>query len=167
MRPVRRAFLRHLTKSLCLIATLLSGVAYAAMTITENVSPSFGTLLGGANSRQFILNIDDTVSGADAADYLFGAVSGELELDNKGSQSAINILADNISTSGGLSANQILCKFGPTGEARCDNGGFTRGFGGGPGTSYTLLLGLDISTSQMHSGGDTAYVYFDIEITFQ
>ena len=162
MRPVRRGFLRHLTKSLCLIATLLSGVAYAAMTITENVSPSFGTLLGGASGRQFILNIDDTVTGADAADYLFGAVSGELELDNKGPQGAINILADNISTSGGLSVTQVLCSYRGGPQQACDGAGITANSG----RKRILKVGIDITTTIVHSAADTPSVTLDISVIF-
>ncbi len=162
MRPVRRGFLRHLTKSLCLLLSLLSSVAWAALTITENVAPSFGTLIGGASGRQFILNTDDTVTGTDAADYLFGAVSGELELDNKGSQGAINILADNISTSGGLTVTQVLCSYSGGLQQACDGAGIT----GTSGPNRILKVGIGITTNIAHSAADTPSVTLDISVTF-
>lgn len=162
MKPVKRGCLRHLTKSLCLIATLLSGVAYAALTITQNVTPSFGVLLGGASGRQFILNTDDTVTGADAADYLFGAVSGELELDNKGAQGAINILADNISASGGVTVTRILCSYRGGPQQACDGVGIA----GSSGPGRILKVGIDFTTNIAHSAADTPSISLDISVTF-
>ncbi len=162
MRPVRRSCLRQLTRSLCIIATLLSGAAYAALTITENVAPSFGVLLGGATGRQFILNTDDTVTGADAADYLFGAVSGELELDNKGQQGAINILADNISASGGLTVTRILCSYRGGPQQACDGAGITEQSG----RKRILKVGIDFTTNIAHSAADTPSVTLDISVIF-
>lgn len=162
MRPVRHGFWRHLTKSLCLILSLLSGVAWAALIITENVAPSFGTLVGGASGRQFILNTDDTVTGTDAADYLFGAVSGELVIDNKGQQGAINILADNVSTSGGLTVTQVLCSYRGGPQQACDGAGIT----GTSGPSKILKVGIAITTNVAHSATDTPSVTLDISVTF-
>jgi hypothetical protein len=71
-----RSFERLLTIFLGGVSLATVDVASAAFTMTEIVSPDLGTVLAGASGRQFILNTDETVSGADAGDYLFGAVSG-------------------------------------------------------------------------------------------
>lgn len=162
MGRVRRGYSRHLTRSLCLIATLLSGAAYAALTITENIAPSFGTVVGGISGRQFILNTDDTVTGADAADYLFGAVSGELDLDNKGQQGAINIVVDNISASGGLTVTQVLCSYRGGPQQACDGAGITETSG----PRRILKVGIDITTNIAHSAADTPSVSLDISVIF-
>jgi len=132
------------------------------MIVTENVAPSFGTLLGGASGRQFILNTDDTVTGTDAADYLFGAVSGELELDNTGQQGAINIVAENISASGGLTVNQVLCSYDGGAQQACDGAGIT--VTSGP--FKILKVGIDITTTIAHTAADSPSVTLDISVTF-
>ena len=147
-------------------------VAYGDFTMTEIVSPSLGTIFSGASGRQFILNTDETVSGADAADYLFGAVSGELLLDHgkaKGKEKGkskgnadVNIVAENITTTGGVTVNAVPCRFHKGAQTTCD----------GPGINVTLdkkkslWVGVEISTSQVHSGGDTASITYDITVTF-
>jgi len=162
MRPIRHAVLQRLTILLCLLLALLSSVAWAALRITENVAPSFGTLLGGASGRQFVLNTDGTVTGADAADYLFGAVSGELEIDNKGQQGAINIVAENISTSGGLTVNQVLCSYDGGAQQACDGAGITEISG----PFKILKVGIDVTTTTVHTAADTPSVTLDISVTF-
>jgi hypothetical protein len=62
--------------------------ASAAITITEQTTPTLGTLVGGASGRNFILNTDETVSGTDSADYLFGAVSGQLTVKKTGGRAS-------------------------------------------------------------------------------
>lgn len=162
MRPVRRGFLQHLAKSLCLLLSLLSSVAFAALKITEIVAPGFGTLVGGPSGRQFVLNTDDTVTGADAADYLFGAISGELELDNKDQQGAINIVAENIITSGGLTVAQVLCSYDGGAQQACDGAGIT----GTSGPFKILKVGIDITTTITHGAADAPSVALDITVTF-
>ena len=78
----RFALLRNLLLGSVLLAAL--ELAFAALTVTESTTPSLGTLLGGASGRNFILKTDDTVSGTNAADYLFGAVSGDLLVKKTG-----------------------------------------------------------------------------------
>jgi len=139
-------------------------VAYAAFTMTEVVTPSLGTVLSGASGRQFILNTDETVSGANAADYLFGAVSGELLLDrgkDKG-KAAVNIVAENISTTGGVTVGAVPCRFHKDAQTTCDGGGINVNLD----KKKTVWVGVDITTSQVHSGGDTASITYDITVTF-
>jgi len=138
-------------------------VAFAAITVTEVTTPGLGTLLGGASGRNFILNTDGSVSGTDAADYLFGAVSGDLTVKKtQGSQSA-NIVADNFSTTGGVSINAVPCKWDTDTATTCDGSGINITLS--PGPAKHLLVGVDLDTSAIHGGGDTASATYDINIT--
>lgn len=136
--------------------------ALAAFTITEIITPSLGTVLGGASGRQFILNTDETVSGANAGDYLFGAVSGRLRLRKTQGPADVNIVAENITTTGGVTVNAVPCKWQNQVQTTCEGAGINVTVQG----NRTLLVGVDITTSQVHSGGDTASVTFDITVTF-
>ena len=135
--------------------------AFAALTITETTSPTLGILLSGASGRNFILNTDQTVSGTDSADYLTGAVSGELSVKKTGGGQSANILADNITTSGGVSVNAVPCKYGTGSQTTCDGSGLNVTVSG----TKSLWVGIDLNTSQSHSGGDSASVTYDITIT--
>jgi hypothetical protein len=135
--------------------------AFAAITVTESVTPGLGTLLGGASGRNFILNTDGSVSGTDAADYLFGAVSGQLSVKQTGGPASANILADNFSTTGGVSVNGVPCKWHTDTATTCDGSGINVTVQ----ATRTLLVGVDIDTSQVHSGGDTASATYDITVT--
>lgn len=156
--PARAAQLRVL---LFVAALALMDLAIAALTITEKTTPTLGTLLSGSSGRNFILNTDQTVTGTDAADYLFGAVSGELTVKQTGGGASANILADNITPTGGVSVNSVLCKYGTGSQAACDGSGINVTVSG----TKALMLGIDLDTSQTHSGGDSASVTFDITIT--
>ena len=136
-------------------------VAFAAITVTENVTPSLGTLLGGASGRNFILNTDATVSGTDAADYLFGAVSGSLAVKKTGGQASANILADNFSTTGGVTINAVPCKWHTDTATTCDGSGINVTLK----ATRTLLVGVDLDTTQIHSGGDSPTATYDITVT--
>ena len=138
-------------------------VAVAQLTVTEIVTPDLGTVLSGASGRQFILNTDETVSGADAADYLFGAVSGQLDVTwgQKGKKKQINIVAENITTTGGVSVNAVPCRWHKGTQTTCQGAGINRNLR----NTRSLWVGVDLSTSQVHSGGDTASVTYDITVT--
>ena len=137
-------------------------VASAAFTMTEVVTPDLGTFFSGATGRQFILNTDETVTGADAGDFLFGAVSGQLSLQKTQGPQAANILADNISTSGGVTVNAVPCRYHTGSQLSCDGAGINVTVQG----NRTLFVGVDLTTSQVHSGGDTASVMYDITVIF-
>ena len=136
-------------------------VAFAAIFITETVTPSLGTVFSGASGRQFILNTDETVSGADAGDYLFGAVSGQVEIRKTAGPADANILADNFSTSGGLTINAVPCRFHNDPQTTCDGVGIT----GRLQATRILYVGVDITTTVVHVGGDTASASYDITVT--
>ncbi len=158
----RRAFKRLLTILLGGASLAAVDVASAAFTITEIVTPDLGTALAGASSRQFILNTDETVGGTDAADLLFGAVSGQLEFKKTAGPQDANILAENIITSGGVTVNAVPCRYHTGSQLSCDGAGIDVNING----TRTLYVGIDLDTSQVHCGGDTASVTYDITVTF-
>jgi hypothetical protein len=157
-----RGSVRLLTISIFFSLLIAADIGFAAFTMTEVVSPSFGMFFSGASGRQFILNTDGTITGTDAADYITGAVAGNLELKQTGGKLfPVNIVAENISTLGGLSVASILCKFQNNLQTTCSGPGINVSLQG----KRKLLLGLDISTTQIHMGG-TASISFDITVTF-
>jgi hypothetical protein len=143
-----------------LLATLQ--VAFAALTVTESTTPSLGTLLGGASGRNFILNTDATVSGTDAADYLFGAVAGDLTVKQTGGGASANILADNFSTTGGVTINAAPCKWHTDTATTCDGSGINVTVQG----TRHLLVGVDLDTTQVHVGGNSPTATYDITVTY-
>ena len=156
----RFAHLRKILLASALLAALEA--AFAALFVTESVSPSLGTLLGGASGRNFILNTDGSVSGTDAADYLFGAVAGDVTAKKTGGSQSANIVADNFSTTGGVSINAVPCKWETDTATTCDGAGITVTLGG---QTKHLLVGVDLDTDQAHSGGDSPTATYDINVT--
>ena len=146
----------------CAWLLLAPGQTGAQLTVTETVTPTFGIVMGGPAGRQLILNTNDTVTGADAADYMFGAVSGQVVLMKRGGPEWVHVVAENVSASGGLIANSILCQWHNGPQTSCEGTGLTELVRG----RRILRLGVDVTTSQFHFGGDTASVSFDITATF-
>lgn len=144
----------------CAIVAALDA-AFAALTITESTSPTLGTLVGGPGGRNFILNTDDTVSGSDSADYLFGAVSGDLTVKKTGGPQSANIVADNITTSGGVSVNAVPCSYDGGSQANCTGSGINVTVLG----NKSLLVGVDLDTTASHDSSDSPTVTYDINIT--
>ncbi len=136
-------------------------VAFAALTVTENIAPSLGTLLSGLTGRNFILNTDATVSGTNAADYLFGAVAGDLTVKKTGGSQSANILADNFTQTGGVEIIGVPCKWHTDAATTCGTPGINITLQG----SRTLLVGVDLNTTQSHSGGDSPTATYDITVT--
>lgn len=159
MRGDRQALRLSLTCCVVGLGMLASArMADAQLTITETVSPAIGVVMGGPANRQFVLTTQDTVTGADAADYMFGAVSGELTFQKRGGPALIYLVAENVTTVGGLVSNAILCRWQNGPEVRCDGSGLVRLSVG----RRRLRLGVDVTTSQYHNGGDRASVSFDV-----
>ena len=155
------ARLRKILLGSALLAPL--PVAFAAITITEVTTPDLGTLLSGGWPRNFILNTDGSVSGTDAADYLFGAVSGDLTVKKTGGSQSANILADNFSQTGGVSINAVPCKWDTDTATTCDGSGITVTLTSGQ--TKNLLVGVDLDTTQVHSASDSPTATYDITIT--
>ncbi len=160
-RSVHRRFAR--LRQILLVSALLAvlQVTFAALTVTENIAPSLGTLLGGDSDRNFILNTDATVSGTNAADYLFGAVAGQLTIKQTGPLANANILADNFTSTGGVSINGVPCKWHTDTATTCDGSGINITVK----SSRILLVGVDLNTTQSHSGGDSPTATYDITVT--
>ncbi len=157
----RFARLRKILLGSALLAVLEA--AFAAITITETITPDLGTLLGGASGRNFILNTDGSVSGTDAADYLFGAVSGDLTVKKTAGSQSANIVADNFSTTGGVTINAVPCKWDTDTATTCDGSGINVTLS--PGQTKNLLVGVDLDTTQIHSAVDSPTATYDINIT--
>jgi hypothetical protein len=155
------ARLRKILLGSALLAALEA--AFAAIDITETITPDLGTLLGGDSGRNFILNTDGSVSGGAAADYLFGAVAGNVTVKKTGGSQSANIVADNFSTTGGVTINAVPCKWDTDTATTCHGSGINVTLS--PGQEKNLLIGVNLDTTQMHSGGDTPTATYDINIT--
>jgi hypothetical protein len=148
----------------CLLIALLSvsSAGYGALTLSLITSPGFGLFFSGASGRQFILNTSSTISGTHASDYISGAAAGQFTLADDSSPNTVTILVNNISTLGGLTVNEALCSYNGGAQGRCDAAGMNVTSVG----SATLKLGLDISTSTAHSGGDTSSITMDLSVSY-
>ncbi len=155
----RFARLRQILLGGALLAALQ--VAFAALTVTENIAPSLGTLLSGTGGRNFILNTDATVSGTGAADYLFGAVAGSLLVKKTGGGQSANILADNFTSTGGVTIMGVPCQWHTDAATTCDGSGINITVQG----NRTLLVGVDLNTDIDHFGGDSPTATYDITVT--
>ena len=138
--------------------------AVATLTLTKQVDPSLGTVYSGSSGRQFIVNTSGSVSGSGSGDYLSGAAAAVFQVGDDSSPSAITILADSITTTGGLTLNRVLCSYNGGTQQRCDASG---GITATSAATATLRVGFDVSTSVAHSGGDTASVSMDISVAYQ
>ena len=150
---------RRILLGSALLVTL--DVAFAAIFITEPITPSLGTWFSGAPGRQFILNTDETVGGANAADYLFGAVSGQLDVRKTQGPGSANITADNFLGLDGVTINAVPCRWHDQPQTICDSPGITAALQG----TRTLYVGVNITTTQVHVGGETATASYDITVT--
>jgi hypothetical protein len=137
-------------------------VAFAAFTMTETVSPSLGLVFSGAPGRNFILNTDETVTGGAAADHVSGAVSGQLTLVKTQGPADVNIVAENIVSSGGLTVIGVPCRFDSDPQTTCDGAGINVRIN----QTRILYIGVNITTNQTHNSGDTASVTYDINVIF-
>jgi len=161
--PTGRAFVRPLKTAFCAALLIAVDAAFGAFTIIEVITPSFGTFVGGVSGRQFILNTDGTITGTDAGDYMFSAVGGQLELRLSAPPARpANIVAENITTIGGLSVGAVLCQYHKDPQTTCSGSGINVSLQG----KRRLGLGIDVTTTQFHGGGDTASVLMDITVTF-
>ncbi len=158
---MHRGFVR--LRSLLLGGALLVAldVAFAAITVTEVVTPSLGTWFSGAPGRQFILNTDETVGGANAADYVVGALSGQITVKKTQGPGSANITADNFLGFGGVTINAVPCRWHDQPQTTCDAPGITAALQ----ATRILYVGVDINTTVTHIGGDTASATYDITVT--
>ena len=137
--------------------------ATAALTLTRQVSPSLGTIYSGSSGRRFVLDTSGNVSGSGAGDYVSGAAAAVFQVEDDLSPSAITILAENLTSLGGVTVNQVLCSYNGGTQQKCDGTGISA-------TSIstaTLRVGLDVTTAVTHTGGSTASVSMDISIAYE
>lgn len=153
------AFLRSMLLGSALLVVVPD--AFAALTVTETTSPTLGVLLTGSSGRNFILNTDETVSGTDAADYVSGAVTGQLSIKKTGGAQSATIVASNFSTTGGVSFSVVPCRFDTGSQTTCEGTGITVTLN----ATKTLYVGVNLSTTQAHTGGNTASTTYDITVT--
>jgi len=144
------------------ILLLASEAALAQITVTEVTTPTLGVLLSGPSGRNFILDTRNAVGGTDAADYLSGAGSGRLNISKSGANQNATIVADNFTTTGGITINGVPCRWRSNEPQTCEGSGITKRI---QSTPRPLRLGVDIDTTQVHSGGDTATASYDITVT--
>ncbi len=128
-----------------------------------NAQPDFGVLEAGPAGRQFILATDGSINGADASAYQGGAEAGSLDLKGSTTQS-IDIQAGNAQDNNGASLSNFTCDYGGSGETDCISGISNAPPPGNTGT--TLLVGMELTTTQEHNPGDTAAPTFDIVVTY-
>lgn len=140
---------------------LAAASSQATLSVTELGAPTLGTWLSGASGRQLLVHTDGSVSGLDAADYVSGALAGELEIDHVDGPAAIAIVAENVSASGGVTVNRILCSYDGAAEQPCQGGGVL----GISGRNKLLQLGLDLTTATAHAGGSSASVSMELAVT--
>lgn len=162
MRTQGRGWLAAVAVASCLILAGLPTAARAAITLTLVEDPAFGIFFSGASGRQFILQTNGTIGGTHAADHVSGSVAGRFTVADDASPASIVILVDNIFTTGGFSVTEAICSYDGGADGVCDGGGMTETSV----ASATLKVGLDVSTTQAHGGGDTASVSMDVSVTY-
>lgn len=160
MAPPNR---RHaLLVSVSLTAFLVPSIAVPSLTLTQTGAPSFGLIVSGTSGRQFILNTDNTISGSHSSDYVSGAMAGRFIIEDTSSPASVNISVTILGTVGGLNVNEALCSYGGGIQQVCSGSGITVISS----ATATLKLGLDLTTSTAHRGGDTATATLDLTVTY-
>ncbi len=154
---------RHCLLACVSLATILYPLAAtSSLTLTQSAEPRFGLIVSGSSGRQFVLNTNDTISGTHAGDHISGAMTGRFTMEDSNSPASVNIAVTVLGTFGGLTVNETLCSYGGGIQQSCGGSGFT--VISAP--SAVLKLGLDISTSAAHRGGDAASVTVELAVTY-
>ncbi|MEX2494565.1 MAG: hypothetical protein WD448_00670 [Woeseia sp.] len=148
--------------SISLTLFVFPSMAISSLTLTQTAAPSFGLIVSGASGRQFILNTDDTISGTHSIDYVSGATAGRFIIEDTSSPASVNISVDVLGTTGGLSIGEALCSYGGGIQQTCSGSGITVTSS----ASATLRLGLELTTSTAHRGGDSATASLELTISY-
>ena len=74
----------------------------------------------------------------------------------------VNIVAENIVPSGGLTVIGVPCRFHTDPQATCDGAGINVRVH----QTRILYIGVNITTSVTHNSGDMASVTYDINVIF-
>ena len=141
---------------------LIPAHATAAVSLTRTTSPSFGIILSGSSGREFVLNTDGSIGGSSAADYVSGAAAGVFSVVDTTSPNTLTIVVDSISATGGLTVVDALCSYNGATQQSCDGTGISVNSI----ASSTLRVGLHVTTTTAHSGGDTASVSMDVSVAY-
>ena len=141
---------------------LISAYAMAEVSLTRTTSPSFGIILSGTSGREFVLNTDGSIGGSSAGDYVSGAAAGVFSVVDTTSPNTLAILVENISATGGLTVVEALCSYNGALQQACDGTGISVNSIG----NTTLKVGLHVTTTTAHSGGDTASVSMDVSVAY-
>ncbi len=134
-----------------------------AATFTNATRPDFGNFEAGAPGRNFVLETDGSISGADAIAYEGGANAGSIEIHGSSSQK-IDIVAQNFVGDGGVNVAKVICNYGDTGNVNCGTG--ISAAAAATDTGATLLLGLDVNTATLHANGASAAPMFDLIVSY-
>ena len=149
-----------------LAACLLLGSAHAAratLTLSQSVAPSFGVILGGGSGRQLVLGTNGVISGPNAADALSGAAAGEMNVSDDAAPSTAVIVVENVLASGGVAVDGVQCSYEGGPPQDCEGAGIVVTTSQGS----ALRIGIAITTTQAHSGGDSASIGMDVSIAYQ
>lgn len=155
----------------------ISGVAYAAtqsftasiqfltpLSFNSAVNPNLGNWNTGASGRNFILNTDGTVAGTNSTDYINNATAGSVNVVGSAFDT-VDIVANNFVANGGVTINDVPCKYGAAAATTCGGAGLTTQAAPTNGGT-ALLLGVDVNTTTSHVDGDTASPTFDIVVSY-
>lgn len=159
------------------ITMIMSGVAYAAtqgftasiqflepLSFNNVVDPDLGNWNAGATGRNFVLNTDSSVGGTNSTDYINNAAAGSVDVVGSAFDT-VDIVANNFAANGGVTINDVPCKYGAAAVTTCGGAGLSTQ--AAPTTGGTaLLLGVDVNTTQIHTDGQTASPTFDIVVTY-
>lgn len=127
------------------------------------VNPDMGDWLAGASARDMQLLTDGTVAGTNAADYIGGLTVGSVNVVGS-TVAAIDIVANNFVANGGITIDDIPCKYGAAAATVCAAGITAAAAPTLAGTA--LLLGVDVVSSAIHTDGQTASPTFDIVVSY-
>ena len=146
------------------VCVLLTMPAYtmAEVSLTRTTSPSFGIILSGSSGREFVLNTDGSIGGSSSGDYVSGAAAGVFSVVDTTSPNTLAILVDSISATGGLTVVEALCSYNGALQQACDGSGISVNSIG----NATLKVGLHVTTTTAHGGGDTASVSMDVSVAY-
>lgn len=144
------------------LSAAVPSTAFCALSLTTTAQPRFGIVTSGPSGRQFILNPDGTVSGASAGDYVSGAAEGRLVIQDTSSPATLNISVMVFGSTGGVTVNEVLCSYNGGLPGVCSGGGMTVISA----ATATLRIGLDVTTTTPHAGGDTASATLEVTVSY-
>lgn len=141
---------------------IVPAAAFCSLAVTQTGPPDLGVIVSGDSGRQFILNTDGTISGTHSGDYVSGATAGSFTIEDTSSPATLNIAVMIVGTFGGLEVNEALCSYNGSAQQTCSGSGMSVVSSG----TGTLRLGLDVTTSAVHRGGDVASATLELTVSY-